>query len=100
MEKLISRIWNWTFAKRAKVLSSGLLLGFRISDDRPTKYRVFLSQRQRVTHTLLLGRTGTGKSSLIDSMMEQDIQAGRGLLAIKFHDDHKRILSAIAAEEK
>jgi hypothetical protein len=33
-------------------------------------------------------------------MMEQDVRAGRGLIAIKFHDDHKRLLSVIAAEEK
>jgi hypothetical protein len=99
-EKIFSRLWNWIFVKRSRARSAGLPLGFLVSDDRPTKYRVFLSQRQRVTHTLLLGRTGTGKSSLIDSMMEQDLRAGRGFLAIKFHDDHKRILAAIACEEK
>jgi len=32
--------------------------------------------------------------------LSQDIKAGSGFLAIKFHDDHKRILAAIAAEEK
>jgi hypothetical protein len=100
LEKVLARLWNWVFTRRRKALSAGLFLGFLLSDDRPTKFRIFLSQRQRVTHTLLLGRTGTGKSSLIDSMMEQDIRAGRGFLAIKFHDDHKRVLSAIAAEER
>jgi hypothetical protein len=99
LEKLIARVWNCLFRKRPRRLTAGLLLGFLVRDDRPTKYRVVLGQRQRLTHILLLGRTGTGKSSLIDSMIEQDIRAGRGFLAIKFHDDHKRILSAIAAEE-
>src|SRR5262249_37347668 len=37
---------------------------------------------------------------LIDSLIEQDIKTGRGFLAIKFHDDHKRILSVIAEQEK
>jgi hypothetical protein len=48
----------------------------------------------------MLGRNGTGKSSLIDCLIEQDIKADRGFIAIKFHDDHKRILSAIAEQEK
>ena len=100
IERIFSRIWNWVFTRKPKVLSAGLLLGFLIRDDRPTKYKVFLSQKQRMQHMLLLGRTGTGKSSLIDSFIEQDIKAGRGLLVIKFHDDHRRTLSAIAAEEK
>lgn len=100
VERIFSRFWNWIFSRKPKALSAGLLLGFLIHDDRPTKYEVFLSQKQRARHTLMLGRNGTGKSSLIDSLIEQDIKAGRGFLAIKFHDDHKRILSAIAEQEK
>lgn len=99
-ERIFSRIWNWVFTKKPKALSAGLLLGFLIRDDRVTKYKAYLSQKQRMQHMLLLGRTGTGKSSLIDSLIEQDIIAGRGLLVIKFHDDHRRTLSAIAEEEK
>src|SRR5947209_11412838 len=99
-EKIFSKLWNWVLTRKPKLHSSGLLLGFLIRDDRPTKYKAFLSQKQRARHTLMLGRNGTGKSSLIDSLIEQDIKAGRGFLAIKFHDDHKRILSVIASEEK
>jgi hypothetical protein len=100
VEKLLARVWNWVFANRPKDQTSGILLGLLIRDERPSKYRVYLGQKQRPRHTLMLGRNGTGKSSLIDCMIEQDIRAGRGFLAIKFHDDHKRILSAIALEEK
>jgi hypothetical protein len=100
VEKLFSRTWNGFLSRKPKEFSSGLLLGYLIRDDRPTKYKVYLSPKQRARHTLLLGRNGTGKSSLIDFLIEQDIKAGRGFLAIKFHDDHKRILSAIAEQEK
>src|SRR5947209_12055318 len=99
-EKIFSKLWNWVFTRKPKSSSAGLLLGFLIRDNRATKYKVTLSQKQRARHTLMLGRNGTGKSSLIDAMIEQDIKAGRGFLAIKFHDDHKRILSVIASEEK
>jgi Type IV secretion-system coupling protein DNA-binding domain len=100
LEKTFARCWNWLFMRKHKTFSSGLLLGFLIRDDRPTKCKVFLSQKQRARHTLMLGRNGTGKSSLIDALIEQDIKAGRGFLAVKFHDDHKRILSVIAEQEK
>lgn len=101
VEKLIALVWNWLTSGRPANVGAGLLLlGFLVRDDRPTKYRVFLAQKQRPRHTLMLGRNGTGKSTLIDFLIEQDIKAGRGFLAIKFHDDHKRILSAIAAEEQ
>jgi hypothetical protein len=100
VEKLFSRTWNGFLSRKPKEFSSGLLLGYLIRDDRPSKYKAYLSQKQRARHTLLLGRNGTGKSSLIDFLIEQDIKAGRGFLAIKFHDDHKRILSAIAEQEK
>jgi Helicase HerA, central domain len=98
-EKIIARIWNWLTSRKPRQ-SSGLHLGYLVRDDRPTKYKVFLSQKQRPRHALLLGRNGTGKSSLIDSLIEQDIKAGRGVLVIKFHDDHKRTLSVIAEQEK
>ena len=100
LEKIFSKLWNWAFTKKPRSSSSGLLLGFLIRDDHATKYKVTLSQKQRARHTQILGRNGTGKSSLIDHMIEQDIKEGRGFLAIKFHDDHKRILSVIALEEK
>lgn len=89
LEKIFSKAWNWLFSKKPKALLAGLLLGYLILDDRPTKYKVFLGHEQRARHTLILGRNGTGKSSLIDFEIEQDIKAGRGFLAIKFHDDHK-----------
>jgi hypothetical protein len=100
LEKIVSRLWNWIANRGHRSPATGLLLGYLVRDDRPTKYRVFLSSTQRPRHTLMLGRNGTGKSSLIDCLIEQDIKAGRGFLAIKFHDDHKRILAVIASEEK
>lgn len=100
VDKILSRIWNGFLSRKPKALLSGLLLGFLVCDDRPTKYKTFLGQTHRARHTLLLGRNGTGKSSLIECMIEQDIKAGRGFLAVKFHDDHKRILSTITEQEK
>ena len=99
-ERIFSKLWNFAFTKRARKVTSGLLLGHLLIDEHISKYKVYFAQKERPRHALILGRNGTGKSSLIDSLIEQDIKSGNGFLAIKFHDDHKRILSVIASEER
>ncbi len=41
----------------------------------------------RLRHTVILGQTGTGKSTMMESMILQDIRAGRGLALIDPHGD-------------
>lgn len=36
----------------------------------------------RMRHAFIIGQTGTGKSTLMESMIMQDIRAGRGLAAL------------------
>jgi hypothetical protein len=51
-------------------------------------------------HVALLGKTGSGKSSLLKFLCLQDIEAGRGFLFFDLHGDATQfLLSAIAAEE-
>jgi DNA helicase HerA-like ATPase len=50
--------------------------------------RVFgIKQADRLSHIYVIGKTGTGKSTLIESMVRQDIAAGRGLALIDPHGD-------------
>lgn len=44
-------------------------------------------QSDRLFHTLVLGQTGTGKSTLLLNMMRQDVEAGRGFLLLDPHGD-------------
>lgn len=46
-----------------------------------------LYQRDRLMHSYILGKTGTGKSTLLHTMIMQDIHAGRGLCLIDPHSD-------------
>jgi hypothetical protein len=46
---------------------------------------VFMDSEERMTHTFITGQTGTGKSTLMESMILQDIRAGRGLAVIDPH---------------
>jgi hypothetical protein len=48
---------------------------------------VGLSIEQRLRHTYLIGASGTGKSTLMLSMIDQDIQAGRGVAVLDPHGD-------------
>lgn len=80
---------NWLSSKRApapeKIPSSGLYLGRSVfrGVDRP----VYLSEDDRRRHMYIIGRTGTGKSELLKTLMLQDILAGKGLCFIDPHGD-------------
>ncbi len=53
--------------------------------QRGTKTPVFLHPRDRVFHHYITGKTGTGKSTLIENLVVQDIAAGRGVAVIDPH---------------
>ncbi len=44
-------------------------------------------QRDRLTHMYVIGKTGTGKSTLIRNLVLQDIEAGRGVALFDPHGD-------------
>jgi hypothetical protein len=48
---------------------------------------VMLPNDDRMRHTFIIGQTGTGKSTLMESMILQDIRAGEGLAVIDPHGD-------------
>ena len=48
---------------------------------------VAISMEDRFRHMFIIGQTGTGKSTLMESMILQDIRAGRGLGVIDPHGD-------------
>ncbi len=49
--------------------------------------RFGIRQADRLMHTYMIGKTGTGKSTLIETMINQDIQAGRGCCLLDPHGD-------------
>jgi len=46
-----------------------------------------IRQADRLMHTYMIGKTGTGKSTCIDTMITQDIKAGRGCCLLDPHGD-------------
>lgn len=79
-------------------VSGGLRLGVnRTRDERP----VHLPHASRPLHLWIAGQTGTGKSTLLESLILQDIQAGRGVICIEPHGDLiAQIVGKIPAHRK
>jgi hypothetical protein len=102
LEQLVSSLWNRLHRRRQarKETGSGIALGFQVADDEVSRRRLELSATRRTMHIALLGKTGTGKSSLLKNLCLQDIEAGRGFVYFDLHGDATPfLLRAIAARE-
>ena len=60
-----------------------------------------IRQADRRAHLYAIGKTGTGKSTLLENMIRQDLAAGRGLAALDPHGDLvERILASVPEKRK
>lgn len=58
-----------------------------VNAHQDSRQPVYQSVDDRMKHTFVLGQTDTGKSTLLESMILQDIRAGHGLAVIDPHGD-------------
>jgi len=79
----------WLNAKSAPATGgfpdSGLWLGRSIY--RGQERNIYISEEDRMKHMYIIGRTGTGKTELLKSMILQDMRAGRGLCFMEPHGE-------------
>ncbi len=66
----------------APVEFRGERAGVQLGINKPTKAVIYQPLRERIVHTLIIGKTGTGKTSLMHGMIAHDIQAGNGVAVI------------------
>lgn len=100
IEIIIANLWNRLLHAFRPRLKGGLFLGFLLADGRITKNKIFLPQRARSEHLVIIGKTGTGKSYFLRSLCVQDI-GRRGFVYFDHHGDTTpALLSLIADEEK
>ena len=59
-----------------------------------------LRPRDRQAHMYVIGKTGTGKSSLLEAMIRQDVMAGNGLALFDPHGDLAERLYAWIPESR
>lgn len=75
------------------------VLHFARTNGRLPHRRFGIKEGDRFFHMLLLGRTGTGKTTMIETMAIQDIRAGRGMAVIDPHGDLvERLVRAVPLE--
>lgn len=99
-EGLLVRAWNY-FTSRHPTNPTDLALGRRLVDGTLTRVRVSLPHARRPEHIAVLGKTGSGKSSLLRYWAAQDIRARRGFVFFDLHGDATpAILKEVASEEQ
>ena len=67
---------------------------FAQTNARSTRLVFGIKQADRLSHMYVIGKTGTGKSTLLETLIRQDIIAGRGCALI---DPHGDLVERIAA---
>ena len=80
---------HWQTAKRApapsNLATSGLFMGNSVY--RGVVRPVYIERDDRRRHTYIIGKTGTGKTEFLKTMIMQDINNGEGLAVIDPHGD-------------
>src|SRR5258708_5694641 len=101
-KKLVASIWHYhTSRKSCASRHHDLDLGFRVHDEQTTRSYVTIPNNRRAEHIAILGKTGTGKSSLLRYLLKQDIAAGRGFACFDLHGDVTGfVLAMVAAQER
>jgi hypothetical protein len=91
---------HWLSAKRAPapqgIATSGLYIGKSVF--RGITRPVYISDADRERHMYIIGRTGTGKTELMKTMILQDMRAGKGMCVIDPHDLAEDLLGYIPPE--
>ncbi|GAC1414060.1 MAG: hypothetical protein NVSMB66_6960 [Candidatus Doudnabacteria bacterium] len=80
---------KWLLSKKApapgEVSTDGILLG--INNFRNVKTEIKIAREDRSRHMYIIGRTGSGKSALMENMAIQDIINGEGVCVVDPHGD-------------
>jgi hypothetical protein len=91
---------HWLSAKSAPapagIPTSGLYLGKSVF--RGISRPVYIGDADRERHMYIIGRTGTGKTELMKTMILQDLRAGKGICVIDPHDLAEDLLGYIPPE--
>lgn len=91
---------HWINAKRApapqQIPSEGLYLGKSIF--RGITRPVYISESDRERHMYIIGRTGTGKTEFLKTMILQDMRANKGICVIDPHDLAEELLGFVPPE--
>ena len=103
IENIFAATWNRLRGRNqeAWLERGGLDLGVNVRDGEPTGRHLRLTNGQRTMHLAVLGKTGSGKSSFLRHLADQDIANDRGFLYFDLHGDATPfLLRTIHARER
>jgi len=73
---------------------------FAETNFRGERRRFGIRRRDRRAHMYILGRTGMGKSTLLENLIAADLRAGNGLALLDPHGDLARTVLRLVPEER
>jgi hypothetical protein len=91
IENLAASVLNRIHAPKPARRTTGLTLG-RATD--PPNAPVVLSERSRCEHLVIVGKTGSGKTYLLEKLAADSGRLGEGFAFFDFHGDSSRSLAA------
>src|SRR5262249_20455740 len=92
--------WNRIMSTRQAAGKSDLVLGYKITEGQVSNIPSVITANRRTEHIAVLGKTGTGKSSLLKHLVLQDIAQGRGFVFFDIHGDAQSFFLAAVAEQE
>ena len=73
---------------------------FAETDARNSRVRFGIKQKDRSRHVYVIGKTGMGKSTLLENMAAQDIQSGNGMCFIDPHGKTAELMLEYIPKER
>src|SRR5258708_40286135 len=73
---------------------------FGRTNGRPPQRSFGIKQADRLSHVYVIGRTGTGKTNLLEILALQDIWSGRGVCVVDPHGDLVKRLAERTPEHR
>ena len=73
---------------------------FALTDSRNKKIPFGIKAKDRTKHTYIIGKTGMGKSTVLENMAVQDIQSGNGIAFVDPHGKSAELLLEYVPESR
>ncbi|MCS7200957.1 MAG: type IV secretion system DNA-binding domain-containing protein [Patescibacteria group bacterium] len=93
---------HWLISKSAPpppdLPTEGLILGENIYQGHKTTVKILRNDRRR--HLYTIGQTGTGKTTLLKNMVQQDLANGEGICFIDPHGDVAQEILGLIPKER
>ena len=85
-------------APPADLPREGLLLGYNVFRGEKNDIRILDEDRRR--HLYMIGQTGTGKSTFLENLIVQDLEAGKGVCVIDPHGEMVQKMASLVPRHR